>query len=261
MAAMPSDLRVLCCDWYRARALTRRARYLEWALTRSSERGRALRLYRRALELAEPRDARALPASAGRRFAASAPGYDESRKLARGATRLVAAPPLRLLAAWATRNRRRAVAIFGALLALSLGCALFSYRVELSLSKNLAGGHAWKVSSSYGGMPAAGTIGKTTETTFFHTNFELSPSITIDLGAQQRFSQVRVQNRLDCCKSRAIPLLIEASADQRSWRTLAERTVPFERLSASFAPTSARFVRLRVARKSYLHLTEIGVYR
>ncbi|MEZ4370315.1 MAG: discoidin domain-containing protein [Polyangiaceae bacterium] len=98
-------------------------------------------------------------------------------------------------------------------------------------------------------------------TPFFHTNEENSPWLEYDFGARRRVSKVVVENRKDCCKERATPLLIETSDDRKTWTKVAEQRKPFDDVTLTFAPTSARYLRLRVPRKSALHFESVKIYR
>ena len=72
--------------------------------------------------------------------------------------------------------------------------------------------------------------------------------------------RVEVENRRDSYADRALPLAIEVSMDASAWKRVAYRRVEFRNWDASFNPTEARFVRLRVDRFSYLHLARIAVH-
>jgi hypothetical protein len=96
---------------------------------------------------------------------------------------------------------------------------------------------------------------------FFHTQEEASPWIEIDLQREERFSALRVFNRQDCCDDRAVPLVIEVSTDHQHWREVVRKTETFGEWKAKFAPISARWVRLRIARRSLLHLFDVRVLR
>jgi hypothetical protein len=93
----------------------------------------------------------------------------------------------------------------------------------------------------------------------FHTIEEPSPWFEIDLGAEREFSRVVVRNRNDCCSERALPLVIEVSKDQTHFREVMRRTAAFSTWTARFSRERARFVRLRVARTSILHLEDVKV--
>jgi hypothetical protein len=88
----------------------------------------------------------------------------------------------------------------------------------------------------------------------------MSPSLTIDLGGVQVLHDVTVANRRDCCRERALPLVIEVSQDGLAWRQVGYRRGDFSDWTASFAATRGRFVRLRVERKSILHLGRVTVH-
>jgi hypothetical protein len=245
-------------NWQQARTLARRARLREWPLASALERARAQRLYRRALRLVE-RDQ--LPRAVAPFEAAPSPSQAEVRALALRVTRLRAAPPLVEFQLWAERNRRRAVAIVTATLLVCGALVAWKFRVQLGLVKNLAWGSTWRTSSAYPGTASSGVLTSSKAAFLFHTNEEASPSVSIDLGSSRKFSQLRIENRRDCCQMRALPLLVEASDDNVSWRPLLRREAPFQLLPASFPTTKARFVRLSVGRKSILHLADLRIYR
>jgi hypothetical protein len=232
-------------NWLRARSLAARARFLTWKLARPTDAARARRLYRRALLLlgADATDDAQLATACARQI------------------RWLTAPPLRAVWAWANAHRRPASALITALALGAIASGLWSYRVELHWVRNLAKGRAWSTDSSYQGNPRQGVLARPSQQIFFHTDLEPSPAIHVDLERPRTFSRIRVVNRQDCCSSRAIPLVVEVSNDRVDWRPVLERQLPFSELSAKIPATSARFVRIRVKRLSYLHLTEIGLYR
>ena len=57
-----------------------------------------------------------------------------------------------------------------------------------------------------------------------------------------------------------MPLVVEASPDQKTWTEVARRTEVFETWQPKFAKQNARFLRLRVDRKSWLHLERVAVH-
>lgn len=124
---------------------------------------------------------------------------------------------------------------------------------------DLARGKPWRASSSWGDcQPAKRTCGGITDTAiFFHTNEDPSPWVEIDLGVPTTFSSITVKNRSDCCTDRAVPLVVETSDDQKSWVEIARKKDDFTTWSASFAPKQARYVRVRVDRKTWLHLEKV----
>jgi hypothetical protein len=89
----------------------------------------------------------------------------------------------------------------------------------------------------------------------FHTDLQWRPWVEWDLGQPTRLHEVVVSNRSDCCDERALPLVVEVSDDRTRWTEVARRTEAFCRnLTIPFNETSARYLRLRVDRESFLHL-------
>lgn len=93
----------------------------------------------------------------------------------------------------------------------------------------------------------------------FVTNEEDSPWLEIDLQAPTQFSVVEVINRRDCCQERVLPTVIEISSDRTHWKEVSRRTEAYTSWRATFAPRRARYVRVRVARHSTLHLAGVAV--
>ena len=95
---------------------------------------------------------------------------------------------------------------------------------------------------------------------FFHTREEEQPWVEMDLDAPTKFSSVSVRNRTDSLQERAVPLVLEVSDDRQSWRQLAQRQDFFNVWTPSFDAVSARYVRLRATRKTFLHLEAVQVH-
>jgi hypothetical protein len=93
----------------------------------------------------------------------------------------------------------------------------------------------------------------------FHTQEEYQPWIRIDLGKATSVREVVAYNCAEF-RSRAIPLVVELSTDGERWTEVGRREKVFSTWSAAFKPALARYVRLRVAGRTYLHLNEIEVY-
>lgn len=239
--------------WRRARALVVRARYHDCRQAGAAERARAQLLYRRALRVLGEDVAASSPAGADRAWAVRA------TKL----TGWLGSPPLQL----ARRLRAsgsggwRAQTSLTALALLCLAGLAWCFRVELGLSRNLALGADFRVSSGLLGGSLSGKLTADSGQPFFQSTLEESPSIVVDLGGVRPFSRLRVVNRADCCLPSAVPLVAELSDDGKSWRPLLRRELPFVVLDARLPSVAARFLRLRVDRVSVLHLNEIGVYR
>lgn len=168
-------------------------------------------------------------------------------------------PRARVERAWLQRALRTLVVL--ALLALAIDGAA-RLRLLIVRGRDLAAGRAWRPSSVLAPCEPAkhACVGVTTDI-LFHTTEEDSPWLEIDLGAPTAFHRVYVTNRSDCCAERAVPLVIEASDDREAWRPLAGRAEPFQTWKASFERQTARYVRLRVERRSILHLDGVSIYR
>jgi len=142
----------------------------------------------------------------------------------------------------------------GVLLLLTLAIGGTVAIVAALRGPDLAAGRPWRPSSSNSGVPKAER-----NEYFFHTQEEDSPWLEIDLGKPTTFSLVEVTNRRDCCPERAAPAVIEVSLDQNHWKEVSRRDDSFSVWKARFAATSARYVRVRVTRRSILHLAGVSV--
>jgi hypothetical protein len=148
-----------------------------------------------------------------------------------------------------------ALALFAACV---VGAVLWYQRA--TLKPDLAAGRPWRASSSLETCRVQEHYCASAHTDiFFHTLEEKQPWVEIDLGKPTAFSLVEVTNRSDCCPDRAVPLVIEVGNGQQQWREVARRTDTFSKWRAKIAPTTARYVRLRVTRRSLLHLEKVVV--
>ena len=155
------------------------------------------------------------------------------------------------------RAQRTGALVLVALLALSLKPL---DRIWLEPRRDLAAGKAWRASSTGENacVSPAQQCGANRDF-FFHTNEEDEPWLEIDLASPQSFSALRVVNRQDCCSERAVPLIAEVSGDHRNWRPVGQQRETFDTWVPRFPSVTARWVRLRVARRSTLHLYEVRV--
>jgi hypothetical protein len=156
---------------------------------------------------------------------------------------------------------RRLVRTSAAVFLLVLAIAFGYHIVEpLVAGPNIAAGKPWRASSDYRGFSAADGVcdGNRTEI-FFHTNRETNPWVEIDLGEPTTIQRVDVANRTDCCRDRALPLVVEASLDAKRWQELGRRREPFTTWVLRFAPTSARYVRARALKTTFLHLESLEI--
>ncbi|MDP1822556.1 MAG: discoidin domain-containing protein [Archangium sp.] len=152
-------------------------------------------------------------------------------------------------------QRASAIRWFKVLSVVTVVIAVVALAVSLSregpVEPGLLAGKPFRVSSKLGrdsGNPRL----------LFHTESQLAPWVEYDLQQPTVVQEVSVENRSDCCDERVLPLVVEASDDQATWRELARRTEPFSRAVISFAPVRTRYLRLRVDRTSFLHLEAVG---
>ncbi len=153
----------------------------------------------------------------------------------------------------------RAATLLVLVVAVLVGSAL---RVRAYLrGPNLALGRVTTASSELAqwGTPG-GAVDGNTDTMGFHTDNDATPWLAIDLGSPKLIAEVVVYNRTDSSPERAVPLLVELSSDGTSYELAARRDEPFVVWRAKLAPRTARWVRVKVPHKSYLHLNEVEVY-
>jgi F5/8 type C domain len=147
------------------------------------------------------------------------------------------------------------------LLALSLALAFVGYRVHASRERlfDLAPSASWETSSQYDICACESPEQTCSSCTgfFFHTKEEQHPSIVFDFGRERSLSTVVVENRRDCCAERAVPLVVQVSTDRKHWTTVATRKAPFSTWRESFPSARARWVKLYVARRDFLHLARV----
>jgi hypothetical protein len=150
---------------------------------------------------------------------------------------------------------------FGVLVAV-LGVMLVLVPAWLTARSDLAAGKPWQASSLYWERGCESPLQDCPgdKAYFMHTNQENDPWLEIDLKSTQKMSKAEVINRTDCCIDRVVPLVLEVSSDQKTWREVARSTAPFHEWKPTFAPVSARWVRLRVPRYSMLHLKRVRIF-
>ncbi len=160
---------------------------------------------------------------------------------------------------WLARTLR-----VGLLLAILIGLVWGGVSVKEWLTEldNIARGKPWVISSTYpAGCRSPAQQCLESPNFFFHTQEQNQPWMEIDLGSPQTFTSVKIKNRQDCCAERAVPLVLEVSSDGQHWKQLARKNEVFATWHPEFPPVTARWVRLRVARKSILHLVSVDIYK
>jgi hypothetical protein len=159
---------------------------------------------------------------------------------------------------------RRVVHVLGALVVLVvLGLVGRSIVSAREREADLAPRATWTISSTYpsGGCKSPEQRCAGGESYFFHTGNEANPWIQFDLGRDRRISSVEVENRLDCCADRAMPLVFEVSTDQKRWTEVGRVTREFSTYRQRFKAVKTRYVRLRVAQPSaILHLSRVRIF-
>jgi hypothetical protein len=91
-----------------------------------------------------------------------------------------------------------------------------------------------------------------------HTLKEHHPWVKYDFGSPRALHSLSLQNRLDCCYERTVPLIVEVSDDDSHWQEIVRTERPFVTWSAPLHG-SARYVRLRLDTTNYLHLREVVI--
>ena len=114
---------------------------------------------------------------------------------------------------------------------------------------------------------AGGCDGVANGTWGFHTNHESQPWWQVDLGKETPIAQVRLFNRCDTFSSRASDCLVLVSLEGSVWQQVYQHNgsgfyghTDGKPLEIPLPGTLARFVRIQLPRKDYLHLDEVEVY-
>ena len=166
------------------------------------------------------------------------------------------APQRALERAWVRRFQLLMVAL---VVLIALGFAAKSLKDRHDLGSDLAPSASWQASSQYNECSCQSPEQSCAACPnfFFHTLEENHPSVVFDLHRVQPLSAVVVENRHDCCSERALPLVVQVSSDQKHWKTVATRKDEFETWRTSFPTEQARWVKLYVARRDFLHLARV----
>jgi hypothetical protein len=159
-------------------------------------------------------------------------------------------------------RQRRVRPVAAALVVAALAIAGVVGAKRVLTPPDLAAGKSFTASSAFAGFPQAGVVNVPVEyDVFTHTREEDSPWIRVDLGAVESARTIEIQNRADCCRERALPLVVEVSEDGETWREVGRRDEDFRDWSIAMAPTKLRYVRVTVPRRTFLHLARISVRR
>ena len=127
--------------------------------------------------------------------------------------------------------------------------------------RDLAKGVPWHTSTNSAEChPDKHECGGAQTDILFHTALEKDPWFEYDFGAPIAFSSLTIKNRSDYGPERAVPLVVEVSNDDKSFTQIAKREAVFDVWKPSFTTQHARYLRLRIARDSMLHLEAIKVH-
>jgi hypothetical protein len=157
---------------------------------------------------------------------------------------------------WVARVQLALVALVALVIIGFLGRSL---KARFDLTRDLAPTASWKASSLYPecwcDSPAQSC--EKCPNFFFHTEQEDHPNIVFDLHSVQSLSAVVVENRRDCCADRGLPLIVQVSTDEKHWKTVATRRDEFTTWRANFPTEQARWVKLSVGNRNFLHLASV----
>jgi hypothetical protein len=143
---------------------------------------------------------------------------------------------------------------------ICVGLLVFGLSVLMN-KPDLAKGKPWRTSSiAYECHPDKSECGGATTNILFHTKQEKNPWFEYDFGAPLAFSSLTIRNRSDFGLEVAVPLVVEVSNDDKSFHEVVRRTEAFAVWRPSFPTQHARYLRLRVARESMLHLEAVQVH-
>jgi hypothetical protein len=117
---------------------------------------------------------------------------------------------------------------------------------------DLLRGATWKTSSTY--------VVYLAPAMFFHTDYESSPSITYTFPQLTALSSLLIRNT-DDYRDRAAPLAVELSHDGHTFTEVARIDREFSTFEPRFASQTARYLRLRALKPTWLHLKHVEAYR
>ena len=158
----------------------------------------------------------------------------------------------------AFRDADRRRARVGTLIGLSM--ALFTFGAAAWDGPDKAFHKPWMASSSAAEChPERRSCAGQDTTVFFMTHEEEHPTYVVDLGVATKVHEVDVTNRLDAAQAAAVPLVVETSLDGVTYQPQVIRERAFSRLRARFPAVTARYVRLRVDKRTVLHLEAVKV--
>ena len=111
-----------------------------------------------------------------------------------------------------------------------------------------------------------GVDGEKAGSLLFHTDNEVDPWWQVDLGARSQLTEIRIYNRLDCCKNRSRTLQVLLSDEGHNWKVVYSHDGSIfggadgKYLDIKLNNEIARFVRIQLREKNWFHLAEVEVY-
>lgn len=183
-------------------------------------------------------------------------GAEQLRSFAQALLAPLESDERRLERYWA----RRVSWLVSAAVAIAVVALVTRWVAELrERSRDLAPHATWSVSSFWQGCSSPAQQCPQSPNFFFHTNEEMDPSITFDLGREQQVSALSIENRADCCGERAVPLVVEVSSDGKSFKEVARRKARFTIWHPHLHSVRARFIKLHVPKRTNFHLARVRI--
>jgi hypothetical protein len=151
-------------------------------------------------------------------------------------------------------------------LAIAIGFVAALAIKKIRAPKNIARGMSATASSRYPDTPAAdGITNGDIEARFgVHTTKEANAWVQVDLASPRTIARAVIIHRGDGYTDEGLPHVLEASIDGKTFAPLARTTTGYSQSNpwvATFAPTQARYVRLRSDNTTgYVAIAELEVY-
>lgn len=148
----------------------------------------------------------------------------------------------------------------------------FSYRSDRPLANIARGKQAWQSSLSQRSTKgeASRAVSGVLPNSFafaFHTDIEERPWWQIDLLSIFPLERIVIHNRLDMFQERARSLVVEVSRDNEHWAVVHAGPSDFSGGDKGqpldvplLSEVCARYVRLSLTERDYLHLAQVGVF-
>ncbi|XP_052066546.1 uncharacterized protein LOC127706136 [Mytilus californianus] len=101
--------------------------------------------------------------------------------------------------------------------------------------------------------------------TYSHTGLDVSPYLEVDLGKEYKIFRIEIFNRKSCCGERLHDLDITTGPSHNQMYLCAQYKGPAGKgehlvFKCNHSPKYARYVRLTIKGREYLHVAEVKVY-